>query len=282
MIILSTKYVLPCAGYDRPGGKVSRLVVEQLQSSDKSITIGSIGALTSERPGEIKDLRSSRAICIDGCSVKCASKILEKLSIREFESIEVSALTDIQESTDEEKARTVTDMVLQLLTVTQPTAPKTIDIGHSESDYLTEMIDKFILKVKNGLFYSDNDFWAKKEEDLVRIGLSDLLQQMVSDVYFVELADIGTHVEFGDELGSFESTKIAMEIITPLSGTVIESNTILGDSPELVNEDPYGKGWLYVIRPDDFSELDLLKSADEYLAYGTEKAKHELGKKVSK
>jgi len=280
-MILSTKYVLPCAGYDRPGGKVSRLVVEHLQSLDDSINIGSIGALSSERPGEIKDLRSSKVACIDGCSVKCASKMAEKHSSRKFESIEVSALADIQDSTDDEKARTVADMVLQLLAATSTSTPKTIDTEESEIDYMTEMIDKFILKVKKGLFYSDNDFWAQKEEDSVRIGLSDLLQQMVSDVFFVDLADIGTHVELGDELGAFESTKIAMEIITPLSGTVIEKNSILEDSPEFVNEDPYGKGWLYVIRPDDISELDLLKSANEYFEYGIEKAKHELGKKVS-
>ena len=281
-MILSTKYVLPCAGYDRPGGKVSRLVIDILQSSDSSIIVGSIGALASERPGEIKDLRSSNVICIDGCSVQCATKMVGKHSTREFESIEVSAIADLEDSDANEKARTVADMILQLRTPESASITKTIDKEQSEIEYLTEMIDKFILRVKKVLFYSDNDFWVQKEDDLVRIGLSDLLQQMVSDVYFVDLADIGTHVEFGDELGSFESTKIAMEVITPLSGTVVEKNTILEDSPELVNEDPYGKGWLYVIRPDDISELDLLKTANEYLTYGVEKAKHELGKKVSK
>lgn len=281
-MILSTKYVLPCAGYDRPGGKVSRLVVELLQSSDSSIIAGSIGALASERPGEIKDLRSSDVICIDGCSVQCATKMVQNHSAREFESIEVSAIADLEDSDANEKARTVADMVLQLLAPKSPSTTKTIDSEQPEDDYLSEMIDKFILRVKKGLFYSDNDFWIQREGDLVRIGLSDLLQQMVSDVYFVDLADIGTHVEFGDELGSFESTKIAMEIITPLSGTVVEKNAKLEDSPEFVNEYPYGKGWLYVIRPDDVSELDLLKTAEEYLPYGVEKAKHELGKKVSK
>ena len=72
-----------------------------------------------------------------------------------------------------------------------------------------------------------------------------------------------------------------MEIISPVSGTVIEKNNALDDTPELVNEDPYEKGWLYVIHPGDSNELDLLKTADEYLTYGVEKAKHELGKKVS-
>ena len=280
MIFLSKKYILPCAGYDRPGGKVSKIAVDILQSLDSSSIIGSIGALAAERPGEIKDLRSSAVVSIDGCSVKCASKMVEKHSAREFEAVEVTAIVDSTDNEDE-KAKVVVDMVQQLWATANTAPPKTIEPESQENDFLTEMIDKFILRVKKGLFYSDNDFWARQEEDLVRVGLTDLLQQMISDVFFVELTDVGHHVEFGDELGSFESTKIAMEIISPLSGTVVETNTNLEDSPELLNEDPYGAGWLYVMRPDDISELDLLKPADEYMTYGVEKAKHELGKKVS-
>ncbi len=279
---MSTKYVLPCAGYDRPGGRISRLVADYLLKEDTSINIGSIGALSSERPGELKDLRTSDIVCIDGCSVQCASKMVEKYHTRGFESIEVSAIPDFEKLELDKKVTTIVGMIFKLLRTKVTNIEKTIDTDQLEGDYLTEMIDKFILRVKKGLLYSDNDFWVQRENDLVRIGLSDLLQQMVSDVYFVELAEIGTKVEFGDELGSFESTKIAMEIISPISGTVIEKNNALDDNPELVNENPYESGWLYVIRPDDSSELDLLKTADEYLTYGVEKAKHELGKKVSK
>ena len=278
---MSTKYVLPCAGYDRPGGRISRLVADNLLSVDSSINIGSIGALSSERPGELKDLRSSDIVCIDGCSVQCASKLVEKNHTRGFESIEVSAIPDFEKLETNEKVTTITSMIFQLWNVEPTSIVKIAEGDGPKDDYLTEMIDKFILRVKKGLLYSDNDFWVQREVDLVRIGLSDLLQQMVSDVYFVELAEIGTRVEFGDELGSFESTKIAMEIISPISGTVIEKNKALEDNPELVNEDPYEKGWLYVIHPDDSSEMNLLKTADEYLIYGVEKAKHELGKKVS-
>ena len=279
---MGTKYVLPCAGYDRSGGSISRLVADHLLKADSSINIGSIGALSSERPGELKDLRSSDIVCIDGCSVKCASKMVEKYNTRGFDSIEISSIPNIEKLAVDEKVTTVTNMIFQLWEAEPDKIENMADPDQPEDDYFTEMIDKFILRVKKGLLYSDNDFWVQREDGLVRIGLSDLLQQMVSDVYFVELAEIGTKVEFGGELGSFESTKIAMEIISPISGTVIEKNNALDDNPELVNEDPYGKGWLYVIRPDDIGELGLLKSADEYVVYGTEKAKHELGKKVSK
>jgi glycine cleavage system H protein len=278
---MGIRYVLPCAGYDRPGGTISRLVSDHLLLMDSSINIGSIGALSSERPGEIKDLRSSDVVCIDGCSVKCASKMVEKYNTREFESIEVSSIPDFEKLEIDEKVTTIAGMIYQLFNAEPASFVETADATESGGDFLTATIDKFILRIKKGLLYSDNDFWVQREDDLVRIGISDLLQQMVSDVYFVELAEIGTHVEFGDELGSFESTKIAMEIISPISGTVIEKNNILEDNPEFVNEYPYEKGWLYVIQPDDSGELDLLKTADEYLTYGVEKAKHELGKKVS-
>jgi glycine cleavage system H protein len=279
-MFLSKKYVLPCAGYDRSGGTVSRIAVDLLQSTDSSIIIGSIGALSAERPGEVKDVRSSNVVCIDGCSMKCASKMMEKHTTREFESVEVTQIAELNDSIDG-SAKAVVNAISQLWEPASTRHPKTTETETIEDEYLTEMIDKFILKVKSGLFYSDNDFWIQKEGELARIGATDLLQQMVSDIYFTDLADVGTHVFLGDDLGSFESTKIAMEIISPLSGTVIEKNVELENSPELVNEDPYGNGWLYIIRPDDISELDLLKSANEYLLYGVEKAKHELGKKVS-
>jgi glycine cleavage system H protein len=283
VIVLGKKYVLPCAGYDRPGGTVSRFVVDLLQSMDSSIVIGSIGALSAKRPGEVKYVRSSNVICIDGCSMKCASKMIENQGPREFESVEVTQIPESDESIDE-KAKAVVDIILKLWNTKPSESMKIVETEtiEPEDEYLTEMIDKFILKVKRRLFYSDNDFWVEKEGELMRIGATDLLQQMVSDIYFIDLVDDGTQVGFGDELGSFESTKIAMEIISPLTGTVVERNIELENSPELINEDPYGKGWLYVIRPDDISELDLLKTANEYLFYGVEKAKHELGKKVPK
>ncbi|TFG29683.1 hypothetical protein EU527_15485 [Candidatus Thorarchaeota archaeon] len=277
---MSKKYILPCAGYDRPGGKTSRHVADLLESEDSELIIGSIGALASERAGEIKDLRSSSVICIDGCSMKCASKMVEKHTPREFDSIEVTEIIASTRSTDETVSALV-DMIKKKWVTSSTDIPKDEVFQPCEDEYLTEMVDKFILKVKNGLFYSDNDFWVQQESELVRIGATDLLQQMVSDIYFIDLVDVGTHVELGDDVGSFESTKIAMEIISPVSGTVIDRNLELENSPELINEDPYGKGWLYIIRPDDISELEILKTATEYLTYGVEKARNELGKKVS-
>ena len=131
-----------------------------------------------------------------------------------------------------------------------------------------------------GLKYSDNDFWVRVEGEHVRIGASDFLQQMLSDVYYVELVEPGTHVDMFDDAGGMESTKILVEIIVPVSGTIVESNTSLEDNPEFINQSPYDEGWLYLIKPDDVDELDLLRGGVDYMTYALAKAKREIGTKV--
>lgn len=277
---MSRKYVLPCAGYDRPGGKIGREAAEILADEDPEVVVGSVAALFAERPGEVKDFRSSQVICIDGCSVKCASKMAQARGNKDVLAVDVTeSIAAIEDS--KERGQAVVESVRRLyqnaVSKALPDFPsKDID----DSEFFIEKIDKFILKVQKGLYYSDNDFWARIEGEDVRIGASDLLQQMASDIFFVELAEIGKKVEFGDDVGGFESTKTAIEIITPISGTILERNELLENSPELVNESPYGPGWFYLVKPDDIDELELLKDASEYITYAVEKAKHELGKKV--
>jgi len=274
------KYVLPCAGYDRPGGKVGREAAEFLADEDPEVVVGSVAALFAERPGEVKDFRSSQVVCIDGCSVKCASKLAQARGNKDILAVEVTDSTAAIEDSEERRGA-VAESVRRLYQKTiSKASPDILSKDFNDSAFLIEKIDKFILKVQKGLYYSDNDFWARVEGEDVRIGASDLLQQMASDIFFVELAEIGKKVEFGDDVGGFESTKTAIEIITPISGTILERNELLENSPELVNESPYGTGWFYLLKPDDIDELELLKDASEYITYAVEKAKHELGKKV--
>jgi len=277
---MGRKYVLPCTGYDRLGGKIGREAAELLADEDPEVVVGSVAALFAERPGEVKDFRSSQVICIDGCSVKCASKLAQARGNKDILAVEVTDSTAAIEDSEETKSA-VAESVRRLYQKTISTAsPDILPKDANDSAFFIEKIDKFILKVQKGLYYSDNDFWARVEGEDVRIGASDLLQQTVSDIFFVELAEIGTTVEFGDDVGGFESTKTAIEIITPISGTILERNELLENSPELVNESPYGAGWLYLVKPDNIDELELLKDASEYITYAIEKAKHELGTKV--
>ena len=99
------------------------------------------------------------------------------------------------------------------------------------------------------------------------IGITDYAQKELGDVVFVELPQVGTQLEAGDELGSIESVKAVSELFAPVSGEVVEINETLADKPELVNTDPYGDGWMIRVRLSDTTELDDLMNAEEYEEY---------------
>jgi len=97
------------------------------------------------------------------------------------------------------------------------------------------------------LLYGRSHEWIRVEGDAVVIGITDYAQDQLGEVVYVELPDIGTAVDTGDELGTLESVKAVSEFLTPVGGEVIEVNERLEDNPNLVNEDPYGEGWLVKI-----------------------------------
>lgn len=122
------------------------------------------------------------------------------------------------------------------------------------------------MSVPEGLLYSEEHEWAKVEDDLVRIGITDFAQHQLGDVVYVELPEEGDSFEFMEGFGVIESVKAASDLYAPVAGTVVDVNTELEDVPELVNEDPYGDGWMVVVEPDDPAELENLLSPAEYSA----------------
>lgn len=106
--------------------------------------------------------------------------------------------------------------------------------------------------------------WAKLEDGVVVVGISDHAQDALGDVVFVELPEIDSTCSAGDEVAVVESVKAASDIYAPVSGTVTEVNSNLEDSPELVNESPFADGWFFKITPDDPSAVDTLLSAADY------------------
>jgi glycine cleavage system H protein len=118
-----------------------------------------------------------------------------------------------------------------------------------------------------GLKYASSHEWARLEEDgTVTVGISDHAQQALGDVVFVEAPDVGDDLDAGGEAGVVESVKAASDIYSPVSGEVVAINAVLEDTPETINEDPYGEGWMFRVKPADLSELDELLSADAYEA----------------
>jgi glycine cleavage system H protein len=122
------------------------------------------------------------------------------------------------------------------------------------------------MNIPQDLRYSEEHEWAKVENGRVRVGITDYAQEQLGDVVYVELPDVGDTVSFMEPFGVIESVKAASDLFSPVSGEVVEVNERLEDEPELVNEDPYGEGWMIVVEADDLSELDELMSAAEYEA----------------
>ncbi len=274
------KYILPCAGYDRPGGEITRTCVERLSKSRDDVVIGSMGALFSERPGEMRDFRTSEVYCLDGCGTNCASDLALARGRDDITSLSIPDVADLVKDSDEKVNLVIEKLETEMSKESSKASIAVTADSLRAIEFIEEKFDKFTLKVAKGLKYSDNDFWVRVEDNYVRIGASDFLQQMTSDVYYVNLAASGTHVEMFDDAGAMESTKILVEIIVPVSGTIVDSNTSLEDNPELINESPYDRGWLYLIQPDDINELELLRDASDYMIHALKKAKKEVGRKV--
>lgn len=123
------------------------------------------------------------------------------------------------------------------------------------------------------LKYHKEHTWVKVNGKRATIGITDHAQEALGDIVYVDLPDVDTTVEANNEISEIESTKATSSVISPASGTVIEVNEELSESPEVINEEPYGKGWIAVIRIEDPSELDDLMDAADYERYLEEEAK---------
>jgi glycine cleavage system H protein len=121
------------------------------------------------------------------------------------------------------------------------------------------------MNVPEDLRYSSDHEWVRRDGDEVRVGITDYAQDALGDVVFVQLPSVGAAVTAGDPFGEVESTKSVSDVYAPVTGTVSAINEALVDSPQLLNEDPYGEGWICAIRISDPSHLDSLLDATAYL-----------------
>jgi glycine cleavage system H protein len=144
-------------------------------------------------------------------------------------------------------------------------------------EYLEVTVDKFVFAVKTGYLYDEQGLWVAVEDRLGRVGVTDYLQQRSGDVAFVNLPEPETHVSEGEELGSIETIKADVAVKSPISGIIRERNEELDVEPELVNEDPYGEGWLVLVEMTDF-ERDRVKlmTAEQYLPVMKSRAEEEV------
>jgi glycine cleavage system H protein len=121
--------------------------------------------------------------------------------------------------------------------------------------------------------FSRTDEWIRVDGSRAHVGVTDYAQSELSDIVFVEFPEVGTQVEAGDAFGVVESVKAVTDLYAPVSGEVIEVHQALEEHPEWINEDPYGRGWIVCIEPEDLDSLDTLLSPEEYLKHVEERAR---------
>lgn len=113
--------------------------------------------------------------------------------------------------------------------------------------------------------YSDDHEWARVEVDRIRVGITDYAQNQLGDIVYVELPEVGKSIEKNREFGVVESVKSVSDMLIPVSGEIVAVNLDLNNSPNLINESPYERGWIIEVKPSDPSEINELMTSEEYL-----------------
>jgi glycine cleavage system H protein len=149
-------------------------------------------------------------------------------------------------------------------------------------DFKEYIYDKFIFKVKNGIYYSKDGCWAEFKDNFATIGVSDFFQTLNGDVANVSLYGVGVNIKQNEAFGDIETMKIAIELISPVNGKITEHNKQISDLPELINSDPYGDGWLLKAEVKNFEsdKLNLMDSKKyfDYMKTRVEEEGEGLGK----
>jgi glycine cleavage system H protein len=120
------------------------------------------------------------------------------------------------------------------------------------------------MQLPDDLRYSSDHEWVRLENGQLRLGITDYAQDALGDVVYVEIPEVGMQVDAAAKVSEVESTKSVSDIYAPVAGTVIAVNESLSDSPERLNDDPYGDGWICIIEPSDANSVDALLDVDAY------------------
>ena len=123
------------------------------------------------------------------------------------------------------------------------------------------------MEYPDDLRYTKEHEWVRVEGDLVRVGITDFAQDALGDVVYVDLPDVGTELHAGQAFAEVESTKSVSDVFSPIEGSIVERNPLVDEHSELVNEQPYGDGWLVRVQPLDLAAIDGLLDADAYRAF---------------
>lgn len=269
-----TRAILPCNGLDKPEGLVTRDVAVRLADAAANEIICPV--LLNRAPARYrKILDASALIVVDGCSTRCASRLAAAVGARVERRLLVSdAVKAGGQSLDASPrqgprglavAQSIVDELVASLD--RPAASAGQGAGFEPpTEYLVVTYDKFDFRVPVVDYaFNENDSWMRVLDGVARVGVSDYMQQKLTDISYFDPPRVGSVVEQCGELGTVESAKAVFEIVSPVSGTVVAVNAAAIDNPALINEDPYGAGWLVDVRLANLAQdLELLLDPTAY------------------
>jgi glycine cleavage system H protein len=150
-------------------------------------------------------------------------------------------------------------------------------MAYDVNDQFELTLDKFTFGFPKELRYSEAGLWIRQEGNLFRLGLSDFAQQRNGDIAFANLMPPGTELAAGDEIASIETVKVNISLPSPVKGTILEINPAIQEAPELINQEPYGLGWMAVVQAEaPEQQVGGLLNAGAYVALAREQAEAEL------
>lgn len=265
--------VLPCNGLDKCAGCLAGEIARDLVENGKSKIICPVLCRTADA-GYDRLAREKPLLIIDGCNTRCASRLAAEKNWKAAQKVNVTEEArkrgvtigaSLRPAENELRfARAVAEDLQKEPDAAENGGQRVVFPEHLE--YETYKKDKFIFRLPKGNFYfNENDCWAFVSGGCARIGVTDFVQQRLSDILFFMPPEVGGKVEQFGELGTLESGKAVFEVISPVSGRVVAVNEELESAPEQINQSPYEKGWIAEIELSDFkSDRELLLNFDSY------------------
>jgi len=271
--------VLPCNGLDKGAGCIAREIALNLLAKSNSDMICPVLYRVAEAR-YTKIAQDKPLLVIDGCQTRCASKLASEKGLKVTVKITVTEEAknrglELGDSlrlgkNELDLAELVADELLMEKAAEKVSASESASEGETvypeTYDYEVYKKDKFIFRVpKEGLLFNENDSWVYIFGNKARIGVTDFVQQSLSDIMFFTPPVVGNEVEQFGEIGEIESSKAVYEVVSPVTGKITAVNEDLALTPELINQNPYEKGWIAEIELTDLeSDKELLLEFSEY------------------
>lgn len=266
--------ILPCNGLDKCAGAISRELAIKLCGNGKNEMICPV----FYRVSELKYNRIAGEhplLVIDGCQTRCASKLAAEKNLKVSRKILVTEEAknhNIELKGNlrlEEKENALIEIILNELNKAEDKITQVSDETNFiyAFDYETFQNGKFIFRIPKSpeVYYNENDCWAYVTGNRARIGVTDFVQQNLSDILYFTPPEIGAEIDQFGEAGDIESSKSVFGLISPVSGKVRAINEELVQKPELINENPYEKGWIAELELTDFeNDKELLIGFNQY------------------